>query len=175
MGNRAGYSWMSTNVGLVTAAGFRTPSPSATARTKCVLPAPSGPTRPTTAPGNSREPSRRPSDWVPARSGTSIANGAGIVVSEPDAQARGSTWPTSNPSLARRAHRELGFLVCLRRLGAQKRRDEVVDFAVEHVADLGGLRVGADVLDHRVGLHDVVANLVAPGDFALLVVLLLDL
>src|SRR6185312_12454960 len=58
---------MSTKVGLLTAAGFRTPSPSAMARTRWVLPAPSGPTRATTAPGNNSLPSCRPNASVAAR------------------------------------------------------------------------------------------------------------
>src|ERR1019366_10547984 len=45
------------------------------------------------------------------------------------------------------------------------------DFAVHDRLDLSRLRVGADVLDQRVRLHDVVADLAAEGDFALLVVL----
>src|ERR1019366_10021967 len=49
------------------------------------------------------------------------------------------------------------------------------DFAVHDRLDLSRLRVGAHVLDQRVRLHDVVADLAAEGDFALLVVLLFGL
>ncbi len=66
---------MSTNVGLVTTRLSATPSPSATARTRCVLPAPSGPTRATTAPGKRRDASRRPNASVAARSGSSMTVG----------------------------------------------------------------------------------------------------
>src|SRR6185437_13479401 len=59
---------MSTKVGLLTAAGLSTPSPSAMARVRWVLPAPSGPTRATTAPGNRSAPSCRPNASVAARS-----------------------------------------------------------------------------------------------------------
>ena len=44
--------------------------------------------------------------------------------------------------------------------------DEIVYFAVEDGLGVGGLVVGAVVLDHLVGLEDVGADLVAPGDFA---------
>src|SRR5262245_8380188 len=52
--------------------------------------------------------------------------------------------------------------------------NEIVDLAVEHVLDLRGFHAGANVLGERVRLHHVVANLVAPGDFALFIVELLD-
>src|SRR5690242_12328052 len=65
---------MRTKVGLLTTRVSTMPSPSATARTKWVLPAPSGPTRAITAPGNSRPPSRRPSASVAARSGASAVH-----------------------------------------------------------------------------------------------------
>src|SRR4051812_49217136 len=61
---------MSTKVGLLTMRLSETCSPSATARTSCVLPAPRGPTRATTAPGNSSSPRRRPRCSVADRSGS---------------------------------------------------------------------------------------------------------
>ncbi len=56
----------------------------------------------------------------------------------------------------------------------QFRLDELVDFAVQDVLDLGGLDVGPVVLDEGVRLEDVGADLVAPGDLALLAVELGD-
>ena len=47
---------------------------------------------------------------------------------------------------------------------------EIVYFAVEDGLGVGGLVIGAVVLDHLVGLEDVGADLVAPGDFALFAV-----
>ena len=44
--------------------------------------------------------------------------------------------------------------------------DEAVEVAVEDGIGLAGFGVGAVVLDHGVGLEDVGADLVAPGDFA---------
>src|ERR671926_255891 len=99
---------MSTNVGLFTAAGFRTPSPSATARVRCVLPAPSWPTSATTAPGNSNSPSRR------------------AKASEASARSRGAVRPAS-----------LLLLVRLRRLVPEEGVHELVEVAVEHVLDRG--------------------------------------
>src|SRR5215203_752413 len=84
MGKRAGYSWISTNVGLFTAAGFVTPSPSATARVRCVLPAPSGPTSATTAPGNKSAPSRRPNASVSERSAISRVRGIRVNADDAD-------------------------------------------------------------------------------------------
>src|SRR5665213_2950431 len=66
------YSWIRTKVGLVTTRPSATPRPKATARTRCVLPAPSGPIRATTAPGKSRPASCRPNASVAAKSGRSI-------------------------------------------------------------------------------------------------------
>src|SRR5947209_906421 len=59
------------------------------------------------------------------------------------------------------------LLVADLRLVAQERLDEVVDLAVEDGPYLRGLLVGARVLDQSVRLHDVVADLVAPGNLAL--------
>src|ERR1700722_10082327 len=63
---------MRTKVGLVTTRPSATPRPSATARTRCVLPAPSGPISATTAPGKSKPASCRPKASVAAKSGRSI-------------------------------------------------------------------------------------------------------
>src|SRR5262249_1723643 len=67
------------------------------------------------------------------------------------------------------------LLVFFLRLVAEVGLEEVVDFAVEDVLGLGGLDAGATIADEGVRLEDVVADLVAPGHLALLVVLLLDL
>src|SRR5689334_9874246 len=76
MGSRASYSWMRTKVGLLTTRLSAIPSPSATARTSWVLPAPSGPTRATTAPGKSRPARRSPKALVASRLGISMVNGS---------------------------------------------------------------------------------------------------
>src|SRR5436190_4437831 len=67
------------------------------------------------------------------------------------------------------------LLVLLLRLVAEIGLEEVVDVAVEDVLGLGRFDAGAAVADQGVRLQDVVADLVAPGHLALLVVLLLDL
>src|SRR5205823_2673600 len=71
--------------------------------------------------------------------------------------------------------RSLRLLVRLLRLVAQIRLNELVDLAVEDVTDLRRRHLRAHVLGERVRLQHIVANLVAPGHLALLVVLLLDL
>src|SRR5262245_34174108 len=60
MASRPAYCWINTKVGLETTRESDTPSPSAIPRTKCVLPAPSGPMRPTTSSGSEKIPSDRP-------------------------------------------------------------------------------------------------------------------
>src|SRR5690242_13929302 len=45
-----------------------------------------------------------------------------------------------------------------------------IQVAVHHRLDIAGFATGAEVLDHSVGLEDVAANLVAPGDAALFAV-----
>src|SRR5436305_1398700 len=137
---------MSTNVGLLTTAGLAMPSSSAIALTRCVLPAPSGPIRATTAPGKRSAARRRPSARVPSRSATSMAVRSGM------ASLRG------------------GLLVVALGLLPQVRLDELVQVAVEHLVDLRGLHVGADVLDERIRLHDVIANLRPERHLALVVV-----
>ena len=47
--------------------------------------------------------------------------------------------------------------------GRQGRRHELVEVAVEHRLGVRRLHVGAQVLDHLVGLQDVGADLVAPA------------
>src|SRR3954466_14139781 len=44
---------------------------------------------------------------------------------------------------------------------------ELVEIAVEHRVDVARLDLGAQVLDHLVGLHDVRADLTAPADLRL--------
>src|SRR5688500_10638211 len=147
---------MSTNVGLVTAAGFVPPSPSATARVRCVLPAPSGPTSATTAPGNKSAPSRRPNASVAARSGmsrVSMANGrcqpAGAIEA-PGMRRAACSRPVLAPIEARStgrltpAVRLLLLPVGLRGLVAQVRVHELIEVAVEHVVH--GRRLQVDAL-----------------------------
>src|SRR5947209_20597936 len=67
------------------------------------------------------------------------------------------------------------LLVFLLRLVAEIGLEEVVNVAVEDVLSLGRLDTGAAITDEGVRLQDIVTDLVAPGNLALLIVLLLDL
>src|SRR2546421_13107253 len=95
MGSRAVYSWMSANVGLLTRRGSSTFSPSATARTRGVLPAPSGPIRATTDPGNNSPPRRRPNAVVALRSGSSSTVDVGMSAGKSPPVATGGLWDHS--------------------------------------------------------------------------------
>src|SRR4051794_28951004 len=67
------------------------------------------------------------------------------------------------------------LLVHAFRLLTQVREDELINVAIEYLLDLSRLHAGAHILDEGVRLQDVVTDLVAPGDLALLVVKLLHL
>src|SRR5579864_8073925 len=126
MGRRASYSWISTNVGLVTIRVSLIPRPSATARVSWVLPAPRGPVRPITAPGKSNSPRRCPN----AR-----------VASRPPRSAWNSCW-LAKDSLCTQPVASLVvvlLLVLAFCLAAQERLAELVNVAVEHLLDLGRL------------------------------------
>src|SRR5262245_19061964 len=122
---------MSPKVGLLTSRLSPSPSPSAMARTKCVFPAPSGPTRAMTVPGKSAEPSRWPSAVVAARSGRSRCM-----------ERTGARQRLLFPVV----------LVQLLGLLAQIRFEEHVDFTVEDGVNLWRLDVEAHILDERVRL-----------------------
>ena len=127
----------------------------------------SGPLKPTTAPGNRCPARRRPNASVSARLCAVIDRGFMRPVRDTpgnrSTSSLGLGWKSAPISCAPS------------RPCAKERLNELVDVAVEHVLHLGGLHVGAHVLDQRVRLHDVVADLAAPGHLALLVVQLLDL
>src|SRR5688572_24066616 len=87
---------MSTKVGLLTTRLSGTSMPSATARVRNVLPAPSGPTSATTAPRNSNSPRRRPSAVIAAGSDTSMVSESNIHENQRRTHRRGTKEQTNH-------------------------------------------------------------------------------
>src|SRR5262245_39094989 len=137
---------MSTKVGLLTTAGFFTFNPSAMARVRCVLPAPSCPTSATTAPGKRSAPSRRPNCVVASRSG--ISRTKDMIPRRERGERREESLNQSHAAFLRALCALCGEiflllrgLVRLRGLEAQVRVHELIEVPVEHVHHVRDLDV----------------------------------